>query len=149
MDPRDWSGQAAEVERALSGLDFLLGDWEGSGQGHGDPIQGRLQIERVAGFVFARDQLLEDGQITHEDLAIYRWDSVNQSLRVQHYSPPGVLSDHYVLLDEERTGIRWVSGPISARIEIWMDGPELCVEVFLPGEEEPAQGMRYTRVDEA
>jgi hypothetical protein len=154
MDPTDWSvaseaqAQASDVQQGLAPLDFLLGLWEGSGHSYGDPIRGRLQVERIAGggFVLARDQLLEDGQVSHEDLAIYRWDSPNQCLRVQHYSPPGILADHYVLFDKERIGIRWVSGPLAPRIELWLENAALCVEVFLPGEEEPTQRISYTRL---
>ena len=154
MDPRDGSAapedgvQGSDGQRALCALDFLVGRWEGQGHVHGDPTRGRLVVERVTGggFVLARDQLLEDGRVDHEDLAIYRWDAPNQCLRVHHYSPPGVLADHYVVMDETRVGIRWVSGPLSPRIDFWMDHAELCVEVFLPGENQATQQMRYTRV---
>jgi hypothetical protein len=149
MDSTDWSALGRAVQTALEDLDFLIGSWEGEGHSHGEPIEGRLCIQRVAGggFVQAQDQTIEGGRVTHEDLAIYRWDSPNESLRVHHYSPPGVVMDHYVLFDKQRGGIRWVSGPDAPRVELWPEGAELVMEVFLPGESAATQRMRYRRTD--
>ena len=148
MVPTDWTSQRPSNEEALAGIRFLIGTWHGSGSSHGQPIAGRLTNRFIAegGFVEQREELLEDGLVVHEDLAIYRWDVTNQSLRVQHFAPPGVVTDAYVMLDSQRTGLRWVAGPAAARVEIWLDQDDLCLEVYLPGDSEPAQTMRYTRV---
>ena len=148
MDGGEDTERSSTVAQGLSPLRFLLGHWEGAGQCHGEPIEGRLDITLLAdgGFIEQRDRLIEGGRVTHEDLAIYRVDALSQGLRVQHYSPPGQLIDHYVLLDDSRGGIRWVAGPGAARIELWPDEGALCMAVLLPGEQEPIQTMRYTRV---
>ena len=133
---------------ALSVLHFLLGNWKGKGQHHGVEIHGQLMIRMLGdgGFVEQRETLLEEERIVHEDLAIYRWDPPTQSLRVQHYAPPGLMLDHYVLVDEARGGIRWIAGPGAARIEFWPEGMNLCLAVTLPGESEPSLSMKYVRM---
>lgn len=148
MSGTEDAGQPAMLSEGLSRLRFLLGDWDGDGISHGEAIRGRLQIRGLAdgGFIEQRDYLLEEERVVHEDLAIYRLDAASQSVRVQHFAPPGQVIDHYVLPDEARGGIRWVAGPGAARIEIWPEGGELCLAVFLPGDTEPAQSMRYKRV---
>ena len=149
MGPTDWKAKEQAIQQAMARLDFLLGSWRGEGESHGKPIQGLLRIQRMAGggFVEQRDTQVENQSVVHDDLAIYRWDDANQTLRVQHYAPPGVVVDAYVLFEAERGGIRWVAGPGAARVEIWPDGDRLCLAVFLPGESEPAQQMTYQRVE--
>ena len=149
MVPTDWNSQQKVIQEALAGLRFLIGRWQGGGSSHGEAIEGRLTNRFIAegGFIEQREELFENGVVVHEDLAIYRWDDTNQSLRVQHFAPPGVVNDAYVILDNERSGLRWVAGPGAPRIEIWPEQDGLCLEVFLPGSTEPAQTMRYTRLD--
>ena len=81
----------------------------------------------------------------HEDLAIYRRDATNQSLRVQHFAPPGVVNDAYVLLDSERPGQWWLQAQVLrrnlARVQC------LHLHVFLPGSQAAVQKMRYTRLE--
>ena len=145
----DWNSLRKSIDEALAEIGFLMGVWQGQGTSHGEPVSGRLTIRLIAdgGFMEQREELLEGGAVVHEDLAIYRWDATNQSLRVQHFAPPGVVNDAYVLLDSERPGLRWVAGPGAARVEIWPESNVLHLHVFLPGSPEAVQKMRYTRLE--
>ena len=149
MEPKQWEQELKAIQHAMGRLEFLLGSWRGQGMSHGEPIHGYLRIQRLGGggFVEQRDFLLEEDRVVHEDLAIYRWDSANQSLRVQHYAPPGTVVVAYVGFDEERNGLRWLSGPGSPRVEIWREDERLFLSVFLPGQVEPSQTMTYRRED--
>ena len=146
-DPPDWTALEARVAREIPALDFLLGDWEGSGEAHGQPLVGRLHARRVllGSAVQTREALYTaDGALDYEDLALYRCD-LDRGLFVQHLQPPGWSSEAAV--EPIDGGVAWNAGPTEPRVELTRADDILTIAVWFPFQPVPASRMRYRKAD--
>jgi len=145
-DRPDWDALERAARDALPALDFLLGEWDGAGQAHGQPLTGRLLARRIlGGTVVETRETLHDaaGELDHEDLALYRC-APDRGLFVQHLQSPGWSSEHAVeLLDP---GVAWDAGPVEPRVELVPHEGELLTFVFFPFDPKPVAQMRYRKV---
>lgn len=145
-DRTDWEALERAALDALPMLDFLLGEWEGSGEAHGQPLTGRLTARRILGgtVVETRESLYDaDGALDHEDLALYRVEP-DRGLFVQHLQAPGWSSEHAVEPVED--GIAWESGPVEPRVVLHREGEALVTAVLFPYDPQPVAIMRYRKV---
>lgn len=145
-DRTDWEALERAAKAALPALDFLLGDWEGAGQAHGQPLTGTLTARRILGgtVVETRERLFDAaGALDHEDLALYRVEP-DRGLFVQHLQPPGWSSEHAV--EPVEGGIAWDAGPVEPRVVLHLEGDTLVTAVLFPFDPQPVATMRYRKV---
>jgi hypothetical protein len=149
MDEIDWDAREAETHLRLAALDGLLGEWVGTGRSDGAPIRGRLGVRRILSgtFVEAREIIEDaDGNVDHEDVCVYRWDPDERTLWVVQLLAPGWIERHRVEPLADGAGIRWITSPVSPRVELAAVGPDaLRVRVWMPGEAAPTHEMDYAR----
>ncbi len=125
---------------ALALARTLAGDWVGSGQAHGRPVEARLQVRVILGGSFVELREWMDG---YEDLSLYRQDPETRELRVLHVQEGGVLDDHPV----EAAGmtLAWITGPRAPHVEWSVVGEGLRCAVTFPGFSAPEIEVLYRR----
>lgn len=129
-------------------MHFLVGNWQGSGQAHGEPITATLHARLCLAdtFLEATEHLFDaSGALDHEDICFYRYDEREGHLRVRQLTVPALHAERMVLPLPEG-GIRWYEGPLGIQV-FFIPQPDgsLVERVFLPLQDRPAITIRYQR----
>ena len=142
----------AQTRAGLARLHFLVGSWTGEGVSLGEAVRGRMvaTLELSGCFLLTREQSLgPDGAVTHEDLAMYRWEAGEQTLKVRHMQVPGVIQEYHVEARDPAqpgAGVRWNAGPFSPRVVLRPEGADgLVSEVWMAWRSKPDTIMRWSR----
>ncbi len=150
--------QLAETRTGLARLQFLCGRWRGEGHSLGEPVWAEMTATlEVSGCVLlTREQALGPdgrplaGEAGHADLAVYRWESSEQTLKVRHMQAPGVVQEYHVEPRDPAdpgAGVRWNAGPFSPRVVLApVDENTLVTEVWMAWRSAPDTTMRWTRI---
>ncbi len=150
------TAHATELVRAgLEPLRFLVGEWVGTGISHGEPVRGRMRatLEVDQTFLMTRETgIAADGTVDFEDLAIYRWEGAEQTLKVRHMQAPGTAQEYHVepvTVPDAPDGVQWNAGPFSPRVLLRPDGHGgLHTEVWMAWRSKPDTVMSWTRAED-
>ena len=141
-----WEQKGDRARRGLKPLHFLLGDWSGEGVDQGLPIfsetSGRLLLDES--WLELRELLTDErGVRIYQDISLYRFDPVEDGLRVLHLMPHG----HYKLYPVVRraNAFRWATGPYGPKVDLAALDDGWQNLVTLPEESEPGLRIRYRR----
>lgn len=142
-----WEERIRRTREALDPLRFLLGEWRGEGQVHGEALYGQLSVASVLGdsFLEARERLVDaSGALSHEDISYYRYDVRERQLRVNQLMAGAWQAEQWVVPTE--AGCRWYAGPFAAKVEFVLqsDG-SLLIEIYDPEATSPSGHMTYRR----
>ncbi|NOY28150.1 MAG: hypothetical protein GXP62_19975, partial [Oligoflexia bacterium] len=88
----DWDERGEICRSSLQFLHFLCGSWVGQGHSRGEPVQARFRARLCFEETFLQcEETLRcaDGQLSHEDLAMTRYDPDGEVVRVTHFMARG------------------------------------------------------------
>lgn len=145
-------GPATHGLRARLGLEPLLrlvGEWEGQGMDAGGAVRARSTGSLLLDGTYLQlhDRLLDEGgSVYYADVTLYRFDPVEENLRVIHLAGQGHRHEYPVLRSAE--GLRWVTGPEGPRVSLHFHEEGWSSRVVLPGEVEPALEVTYRPVSD-
>ena len=146
-DASDWTSRARSTREGIAPLRFLIGDFEGRGTDSGQPIHarasGRLLLD--GSWLELRERLLApDGTPIHEDFALYRFDPVEEGLRVMHFMERAWHAQYPVHL-EAPGRVRWTTGVGGPQVTIAATDLGWSSQVRLPDQAEPTVVLAYRR----
>lgn len=146
MGELDWDEQGKAAHAGLEPLRFLIGEWVGRGESHGDAVNGVLSVQPLldGSWLQAAERMNDsDGNQVHSDLAFYRFDAEADALEVLQLFDHGHRMNTPVEMTDN--GFRWVTGPGGPKLVFAFDSGALTYTVILPGEQAPAVQMTYKR----
>lgn len=141
--------QANHGVRAREGIQpllFLLGEWEGEGMDLEGPVRAFLSASLLmdGSWIQVRERLVDGaGAVQYEDMTLYRFDPVEDQVKVLHLMPQAHKMEYPVLVSG--TGFRWVTGPFGAMVQVSRVGDGWENRVVLPGETSPSLVVTYRR----
>lgn len=141
----DWEARFAQARAGVAPALALVGDWQGEGHAHGDPIRATLRVRSVlADTQIEVWERVGEGADAHEDVCFYRYDPDRAELRVLHLMAPAEVAEHAV--EPTGSGFVWVTPP-SAPAVVWtLQGAELVTEVVWPDQRVAEVRIVYRRV---
>ena len=94
----DWDARVRLAQNGLAPALVLVGEWEGVGLAHGEPITASLAVRLVLGAT----QIEVWEQVgAHEDVCFYRFDVATGQLRVLHLMEPALVAEYPVEISSE------------------------------------------------
>lgn len=140
MTEEEWARRLLLTRAELAPALVLVGDWEGAGQAHGEPITASLRVRPILdGSVIEVWERVGD----HEDLSLYRWDPEHKQLRVLHVMAGALITEHPV--EPTPMGIVWITPPSDPAVEWTLEGDTLRCDVVWPGQRIAEVSVRYRR----
>ncbi len=147
-DASDWTARGRTTREGLLPLHFLLGDFEGTGTDAGRPVlaraTGRLLLD--GSWLELRERLFEpDGTLNHQDFALYRFDPVEDGLRVLHFMGRAWHSQYPIHVEAEGR-LRWTTGVGGPMVILSATEAGWTSRVRLPDQDQPSVVLDYRRL---
>lgn len=140
MTDQEWDERLLLCRAQLAPALVLVGEWEGSGQAHGAPVEASLRVRPILdGSVIEVWERVGD----HEDLSLYRFDPEVGQLRVLHVMAGALVREWPV--EPTMTGLVWITPPSDPAVEWSLDGDTLRCDVVWPGQRVAEVTVRYRR----
>lgn len=143
-DLTDWEKRAALTLSRMEALHFLVGSWHGQGHDSGQPIMarttGRLRLD--GSWLELHEQLCDPGgDPLYEDFSIYRYDPVQEGLRVLHFMERSWYKEYAVRLED--SSLRWTTGPFGPLVRLTPTRAGWRSQVRLPDDPQPTVELSY------
>ncbi len=144
-----WQARARLCRDRLAPLRFLVGRFKGHGTDSGQPVHAEAEgLLRLDGsWLELRERLLSpEGELLYEDFALYRYDPVEEGLRVLHFMERSWHSQYPVHVVEQ-DALHWTTGVGGPRVHIRATTDGWASRVTLPDEDAPTVVLNYQRLD--
>lgn len=142
----EWQEQGVKARAALDPLRPLVGEWSGHGHCYERAVRGVFAVTALldGSWLEAAETLIDDRNVTvHADRSFYRYNMETDGLEVMQLFEHAHRSISPVELTDD--GFRWITGPGAPQLRYCMSPDSVTYSVTLPGENEPAIRMIYTR----
>ena len=142
----EWQEQGVKARTELDPLRLLVGEWSGTGHCYDRSVRGAFAVTALldGSWLDAAETLVDDRNVTvHADRSFYRYNTESDGLEVMQLFEHGHRSISPVELTDD--GFRWITGPGAPQLRYRMSSDSISYSVTLPGEDEPAIRMTYTR----
>ena len=139
-----WAKRGDMAKLGISALQFMVGQWQGQGTSHGQPVTATLMVSpQLDGtWLQACETLLDsNGAPEHTDLSYYRYDPESERLEVLHLMDHATLHRHPV--EPVGNALHWITGPGAPRLAIIPQVSGFRMEVQFPTDAAPVVAIDY------
>ena len=140
------TNQLHHAQQKLKPLEWILGQWQGQGQAHGQMIYGVLHasLRLENSFVVINEAIFNaDEQLIHEDCTWCHWLPAQEQLIAHQFMPIGLTEQRIISVNQQQ--MRWWSGPASPVVTMCLIAAQLHVKVVGP-EQDCWSEIHYQRI---